>query len=129
MIAADMFHRHEARGLGNAVDTASTDHGFLGELEPPSWSYSDVLKGFDEFMDIVPNFANASEGLQGVTQADANLDETSSQRRTRHTTEGKSTAAKRRQHKNKLAQQRFRERQKVRLLCTRNTCQLTSVCN
>lgn len=112
-----MFDSPTARGFGNTVDTATAD-AYPGEL--PSWNYSDVMKGLDQFMEMVPNFATSSEGSEGVTQADPGLNEALNQQTTDAT--DKSTAAKRRQYKNKLAQKRFRERQKVRNLMTRGCC-------
>lgn len=116
MIAADILDRPTARAdLSNTADVTSADpgttpSGLPGDPEFPSWNYSDVMKGLDEFLDIVPNFASSGEDSQGVAQAYTDLNDTVGRRKATD----KSVALKRRQYKNKLAQQRFRDRQKVR---------------
>lgn len=96
--------------------------------ELPSWAFEeDVLGGFEDFMDI--NFDPALQGLDVAAVTESSTQNASaSQEVSRSTavhasqelsagtppTNPSSTGAMRRQQKNREAQQRFRERQRVR---------------
>ena len=108
-----MFDSAEARAQGDCTDRASANPDFPCEL--PSWNYSDVLNGLDQFMEMVPNFPTGSDGSgasAGGHQSHLGGHEALSPGATAAGL-GKAEKEKRRQYKNKLAQKRFRDRQRV----------------
>ena len=96
----------------NLAVHSSTDLSTSSAEPLPSWDYSfDILDGFEQYMDTTPNVPAASFAAQGfspvindVEQPKEDPSEVNLQQL---------TSCERRQHKNKLAQKRFRERQKA----------------
>lgn len=95
-----MFDTPEARGVGNCVDSAGLEPDLPCDL--PSWNYSDVLNGLDQFMEMVPNFPTGSDGSgasEGGHQEQPSGHEVHSPRAG---SSGKNEKEKRRQYKNKV---------------------------
>lgn len=108
-----MFDSPAARGQETCIDRASANPNFPCDL--PSWNYSDVLNGLDQFMEMVPNFPIGSNG-SGASEAGDQSYVGGHEALGPNATPaglGKAEKEKRRQYKNKLAQKRFRERQRV----------------
>lgn len=82
---------------------------FAGPM--PSWDYSlDVLDGFEQYMDTTPNVPAASFAAQGFSSA---ADAGTAKEDSLDSTPQQLSSSERRQHKNKMAQKRFRQRQKA----------------
>lgn len=74
---------------------------------------TDIMENFDEFMSILPNLsapAISYNGQQSDSACHGNIPQHSG---SKSNASDKLNAVERRQFKNKLAQKRFRERQKV----------------
>lgn len=88
---------------------AALQTSFPGAL--PSFDFSsDVLDGFEQYMDATPNVPAASFAVQGFGSAQ------SAEADTAFSADPPSqqlSSSQRRMHKNKLAQKRFRDRQKA----------------
>lgn len=93
------------RTFGNAVDMS----GPLQSWEQPQM---DALDGFDQFMAMLPNLT-APAADSSANAPETIKDESSAQTSGPHTAIEKMSSMERRQHKNKLAQKRFRDRQKA----------------
>lgn len=57
----------ETRGLDNTSEIATLDPYLASVL--PSWNYTDVLKGLDDFMEMVLNFNRRPQGHCSKMQA------------------------------------------------------------
>lgn len=92
------------RTFGNAVDMSGPT---------PSWEQpADVLEGFDQFLALLPNFATPTVATS-ARELEPVKEESSAQ--TSVPAIEKMSSMERRLHKNKLAQKRFRDKQKARL--------------
>ena len=99
-----MTDGYDARTFGNAVDLSSP---------LPSWEQpTDIMDGFDQFMALLPSLTAPAAGSSACAPEPVK-EESSVQTSVPDRAIEKMSSLERRQHKNKVAQKRFRDRQKV----------------